>query len=105
MGSMHWLLASVFSFQDAQYALSARGDIAIETVLHPTMIVPSNTNGQLSSYFVTYTDNSAFSAQSLSGDVVLNPRDVGFAPFYGPDVIGSSEPWYSILPPQPRCAR
>jgi hypothetical protein len=90
--------ASVFSFQDSQYALSARGDITIETVEHPTMMVQPGTQGQLLSYFTTYSDDSAFSAESLSGDVVINPRDDAFWLYNG--AFGSDSPWASVLPPQ-----
>ena len=90
---------SVFSYQDAQIALSARGDIAIETVLHPTMITQANSPASLTSYFVTYTDDSAFSAQSLSGDVVLNPRGNGLTDFIGAFNNDQEFPWFSMLPP------
>jgi filamentous hemagglutinin len=90
---------SLFSFQDAQIALSARGDIAIETVIHPTMLSQPGAAAQLTSFFITYTDKSALSAQSLSGDVVLNPSASRLADFVGTLPDDQRFPWYAMLPP------
>jgi len=91
---------SVFSFQDAQIALTARGSVAIETVLHPTMLAQPGSPTQLVSFFTTYTGNSGFSAQSVSGDVEFTTLDTRLESFLGLNVVNAqrTSPWLGILP-------
>lgn len=70
--SLHTALA----LGDAQFALSARGDLAIETVFNPTVLSPSPGQALIGDFswlvdFVTYGDSSAVAATSVAGDVLF----------------------------------
>lgn len=97
----HGLAGSVFSFQDAQIALSARDGIAIETVFHPTMILQPGSPGPQTSYFTTYSEDSAFSAHSVGGDVAIAPDNIRLESFVGANLVAQQGEalWFDVLPP------
>lgn len=69
----------VLALGDGQYSVRARKNLGLETILNPTALPQSLTQGTPDyplaagkTYFFTYTPDSAAQLESVSGDVLLN---------------------------------
>lgn len=76
-------LFPILHVADTRFLLQARTNVALETVFNPTLAGPVSEQaapgflfGDLSTYFSTYSDDSAVSLTAVSGDVVLGARKV-----------------------------
>jgi filamentous hemagglutinin len=72
-------LYPVLALGDAQWNVTARGDVGIEAIVNPTLLPQGNsqpsTNGSdafNSSVFSTYSDDSAARIRAVSGDVLFS---------------------------------
>jgi filamentous hemagglutinin len=67
-------VGSIFELGDAQISAWAEGDITVNAVMNPTLLPqPKVSTGAVSNaFYVTYSADSAFNAQSSSGNVTLN---------------------------------
>ena len=78
-------LYPILALADGQYTLRARKDVTIETIVNPSVLPVSQTQGAIDpnsgvpfinpppeSYFFTYTPDSAARLEAVSGNVVLN---------------------------------
>ncbi|MEJ0087436.1 MAG: filamentous hemagglutinin family protein [Pseudomonadota bacterium] len=93
------LLGALFSMQNARLDVLARGDVAIETIFNPTMLVQTQVPASQRSYFFTYGDDAGFSASSVSGDLSMmtSPSHVGA--FIGNQVANNSGASLRYAPP------
>ena len=70
----------IFALGDAQFSVRARQKIDIESVLNPSVVVTSPTQGisdlvlPTKTFFFTYGEHSAATFEALSGDIALHNR-------------------------------
>ena len=95
-------LAPILAVGDGTLAARGRGDVAIETVVNPTLLNQSVVIGvSRPSYFSTYTDDSAASLFSTGGDVRFstNTTGAGALGVAFPNAFGSETAAPRIVPP------
>jgi filamentous hemagglutinin len=67
-------VGSIFELGDAQISAWAEGDITVNAVMNPTLLPqPKASSGAVgNAFYITYSADSAFNAQSSSGNVTVN---------------------------------
>jgi filamentous hemagglutinin len=68
--------APIVALGDATFDVQARTDLALETVLNPSIIRTDRqpTGARIDGFFFSYGEDSSVNLRSLAGDVVLNNR-------------------------------
>jgi hypothetical protein len=99
LGDENEALGSVFSVGNAAIAVNARSGILVESVHNPTVLTLPFSPSVLS-FFYTYGDRSAFSAETAAGDLELNANATRLQYFLGSTApAGDNAKALAILPP------
>lgn len=85
-------VGSVFYLESGRLSLWAQSNVTVEGVMNPTVLDQPLLGGAASNFgFFTYGPDSAFSAQSTGGTVLLNTSDTSLSMLLGPTVATNAQ--------------
>jgi hypothetical protein len=79
-------VGSSIALQNAAVSLWAEGDIIVNALYNPSTVSQSFLNGGGGAYFVTYGAQSAFNAQTASGNIIFNNVSTSWSTLLGTKV-------------------
>jgi filamentous hemagglutinin family protein len=92
-------LGTLLLLADTQMDVTARQDIALESIINPTVLAQPGVPFTQLSVFFTYGNDSAVRARSMGGDVVVNAQGVArLQPFLGQATSTANSVSAFILP-------
>ena len=89
----------MFSMQEASLDLSARRGIALESVINPTMLAEDTSSSALTTYFLSYANDSRLRVRSATGDIAMDSTRQRLAAFVGDDTVSGNDTVLTLLPP------
>ncbi|MEO8019349.1 MAG: filamentous hemagglutinin family protein [Pseudomonadota bacterium] len=94
------LLGSMFSLQEGSLDLSARRGIALESVFNPTLLRQAQAAPALTTYFLSYADDSRLRTRSATGAIDIDSTLERLGAFIGEQARGDNDHvLLALLPP------